>query len=411
LIQGYLKKILKDISWVISLNFVNYSSSFIIAVLITRFLGAEMLGSYTFITAVGSLMYLISDFGLTPLLVRKITEDKQKTLEEINSANAVKIIVCSFLLLILVAGIFVRIKNFDLVHLVGSLPVMPRLLQTSYEASIRAYLKQKYPTVIRSLNSFAQIAATAILLIYGTGLLTIFIMLLITEILTAFVFRIATLKVAGTHSRTVRFRFSLNEILRTTKEASTFFSMNFLSFSMPRGNIILLEYLTSTVSVGIFSAGVRFVNAIGLFTGALFNTYYPLISNIKEDPKFRYELTKKIAAYSFVFGAAISLSLYLLSGFLIDITFRIPEAASVLRITAFAVIPITVYTVLQPFFYTMYKEKFLLKLYVVAFILNFVLSIILIRLYGYTGCALITVIIEYFILLIMLVSFRQYGRK
>ena len=104
MIQGYLKKILKDISWVISLNFVNYSSSFIIAVLITRFLGAEMLGSYTFITAVGSLMYLISDFGLTPLLVRKITEDKQKTLEEINSANAVKIIVCSFLLLILVAG-------------------------------------------------------------------------------------------------------------------------------------------------------------------------------------------------------------------------------------------------------------------------------------------------------------------
>ena len=187
--------------------------------------------------------------------------------------------------------------------------------------------------------------------------------------------------------------------------------MNFLVFSMPRGNIIVLEYLSSTIAVGIFSAGIRFVNAIGLFTGALFNTYYPLISNIREDLKLRYELTKRMVTYSFLLGTVISFLLYFLSAFLVDITFKIPEAVPVLKISAFTVIPIMVYTVLQPFFYTVYKEKFLLKLFVITFVLNSILSLVLIGLYGFIGCAVVTLTIEYFILLIMLISFFRYKKE
>lgn len=323
MIRYYLKKIAKDISWVITLNFINYSSSFIIAVLISRFLGTEGLGKYTFVTAAGALVYLISDFGLTTLLVRKITEDKNKALTEIQNVNAAKAMISLLLLLLLIAGIFSRIKNFDWLLLAGCISAVPRLLQTSYEASIRAFLKQKYPTIIRSINSFIQIIAAIILLTQGKSLLTIFVMILITETLTALVFRISAVKIASPKERTVS-DFSLSKIRTLFKEGSTFFAMNFLVFSMPRGNIIVLEYLSSTIAVGIFSAGIRFVNAIGLFTGALFNTYYPLISNIREDVHLRYQLTKKMITYSFLFGAAISLSLYFLSGFLVDITFKIP---------------------------------------------------------------------------------------
>jgi O-antigen/teichoic acid export membrane protein len=411
LIQVYLKRIARDLSWVITLNFVNYSSSFIIAVLISRFLGTEGLGRYTFVTAVVALVYLISDFGLTTLLVRKITENKNQALTEIHNVNAAKVIVCISLLLLLAAGIFIRIKNFDSILLAGSLSAVPRLLQTSYEASIRAFLKQKYPTIIRSVNSFIQIIAAIVLLNQGKGLLAIFVMILITETLTVIAFRISAEKIAGTGIKSAQRKFSPTKIRALFKEASTFFAMNTLSFSMPRANIILLEYLNSTLAVGIFSAGVRFVNAIGLFTGALFNTYYPLISNIRGDQKLKYELTKKMAGYAFIAGAAISLSLYFLSEFLINITFKIPEAVSVLKITAFAVIPIMVYTVLQPFFYTVYKEKFLLKLFAIAFVFNSLSCIILIRLYGYIGCAVITVVTEYFVFIIILISFFSFKHK
>lgn len=70
-----------------------------------------------------------------------------------------------------------------------------------------------------------------------------------------------------------------------------------------------------------------------------------------------------------------------------------------------------VYTVLQPFFYTVYKEKFLLKLFIIAFALNFILSIVLIRSYGFIGCAVITTFIEYFILLIILIYFFSMKNK
>lgn len=395
MIRYYLKRILKDLSWVIVLNFVNYSSSFFIAVLITRFLGTFELGTYTFITAIGSLIYLISDFGLTTLLVRKITENKDKTYEQIRSVNAVKIILCTVLLSILAIGIGIKIKNFDTLLFIGCITVLPRLLQTSYEASIRAFLKQKYPTIIRSVNSFIQILGSIILLINGMGLISILLMLMVSEILTAIVFKVSAAKIASRNKPSAS--LSIESIRRVFKEGSTFFGLNFLVFSMPRGNIILLEYITSTVSVGIFSAGVRFINAIGLFTGALFNTYYPLISNIKEDVKLKYELTKKLVLYASLIGIAGSSFLFLLAGPLINLTFRIPEAKLILKITAFTVLPIIVYTVVQPFFYTIYKEKFLFKLFAIAFVLNFILSIILISMYGYTGCAVVTIVIEYFL--------------
>ncbi len=117
-----------------------------------------------------------------------------------------------------------------------------------------------------------------------------------------------------------RITISLKDAFRKAKESSVFFFNNVLTFTMPRISIILLEYISSTVSVGIYTAGTRFTSGAGLLSGALYNSVYPFIANLKDQKKTSYELAKELIKYSFIIGAAASIALFFLSGILINIT-------------------------------------------------------------------------------------------
>jgi O-antigen/teichoic acid export membrane protein len=157
--------------------------------------------------------------------------------------------------------------------------------------------------------------------------------------------------------------------------------------------------------VGVFSAASRFANSIGLLSGALFNSYYPVMVHSETSAENKYALTKKLSMYAFAAGLIIAVTLYLLSGFLISNTFRIPEAVPVLKILAFTVVPVLTYTILLSYLFSVHEEKFILKIYVFLWTLNIILSVILIKLNDFTGAAIAAVIIEYLLLIAVSIRF------
>jgi O-antigen/teichoic acid export membrane protein len=414
MIKAYLNKIAKDTGWVLVLNIINFSSSFVIAVLVSRMLGVEQLGIYTFITAFASVLYLISDFGLTTLIVRKIAENKTETTGFLNKTNVIKSIggflsLAIFFLLIY----FLDNKHFNLSLGAGIIVIIPRLYQTTYEASIRVFGFQKYPTIIRSLNSLLQIILSYFAISQGFGLEGIFLFILYMEMFTYIIFALTNRRILVKNGIPLKanLKDKRESLLNTAKESSVLFLNNLLNFTIPRIHIILLEYISSTASVGIFSAGVRFTSGAGLVSGALYNSVYPFIANIKEQKKTSFELAKELVKYSMILGAVISILLFLFSNLLIDLTFKIEEAKPVLKIVSFSVIPLLVYTITQTYMLSIYKEKFLLKTYLLVWIFNLVLAIFLILNYGYIGAAIVTISIEYLLMIIQLVKFYSLGKE
>ena len=414
MIRAYLNKIAKDTGWVLGLNIINFSSSFVIAVFVSRMLGVEQLGTYTFITAFASVLYLVSDFGLTTLIVRKIAENKKETAGFLNKTNIIKSVggflsLAVFFLLIY----FLDNKHFNLTLGAGIIVIIPRLYQTTYEASIRVFGFQKYPTIIRSVNSLLQIIFSFVIIRQGYGLEGIFVLIVYLEIFTYLIFAFTNRRILVKNG--IPLKANLKErresLLPTVKESSVLFLNNVLSFTIPRVHIILLEYISSTASVGIFSAGVRFTSGAGLVSGALYNSVYPFIANIKEQKKTSFELAKELVKYSILLGAVISILLFLFSNQLIDLTFKIEEAKPVLKIVSFSVIPLLVYTITQTYMLSIYKEKFLLKAYSLVWIFNLVLAIFLILNYGYIGAAAVTISIEYLLMIIQLVKFYSLGKE
>ncbi len=414
MIKAYLNRIARDTGWVLILNAVNFSSSFVIAVFVSRLLGIEELGTFTFITAFASVLYLISDFGLTTLVVRKIAEKKSEAPGFLNRTNVIKTYVGAASVVIFLSLIyFLDNRHFNIPLLAGTMVILPRLYQTTYEASMRVFGYQRYPTIIRSINSLLQILFSYIVIINGYGLAGIFILILYMEIMTYTVFLYVNNRILSGKgiSLNIKTKSTARELIKTARESSVLFLNNVLSFTIPRVHIILLEYITSSVSVGIFSAGVRFTNGVGLVSGALYNSVYPFIANLKEQKRTSYGLARELVKYSIVLGAVISLLIFFLSDIIIELTFRIEEAKTVLKIVSFSVIPLFVYTVIQTYLLTVYKERFLLKVYSVVWIFNVVLAIFLIYKYSYIGAAAATITVEYLLMITQLIKFYTLGKS
>ena len=413
MIKEYLNKIAKDTLWVLALNAVNFSSLFVIAVFISRLMGVDELGRYTFIIAISSVLYMVSDFGLTTSLVRKIGGEKKNAYSFISDANSIKTFLGAATAIISLFAIYIfNRSNFNISLAAGIVVIIPRLYQTSYEASIRVFGFQKYPTIIRSMASLLQIILSYYAIQSGYGLDGIFILILFIEIITYYVFYFTNYIILSRKNIKIKKNlFSAKSIFGKAKESSVLFFNNVLTFTMPRVNIILLEYISSTASVGIFSAGTRFTSGAGMISGALYNSVYPFIANLKEEKKTSYELARELIKYSFIIGAVISIALFFLSGILIDLTFKIEEAKPVLKIVAFSIIPLLVYTVIQTFMLSVFLEKFLLKIYTLIWLLNAAIGIFLIWKWSYTGAAIVTISMEYLLMFIQIIKFISIGKK
>lgn len=419
MVRRYVAKISKDALLVLVLNTVSYLSSFILAVLISRYLGVEIFGEYSFIFAFILILGMISDFGLSTLLVRKINENKSNARKLISSFNRIKILLSLIILTVALTAIFLFFEKFFYpAFFIGMMIILPRSLISTYESSLRSFLNQKYTVTAKSINSFLQLAASYFLLLNGSGLASIFLCILIFDALTSAILYIANEKVMQRfYNENIKpaSEFSSGsfkgEFFPVLTESSVFFCSNFLMLSIKSLNVILLGYFSTAASVGIYSAGSRFVNGVGLFSGALFNSFYPVISDIKNNIRMKIEVTKKFILYSIAFGFILTAIVFFLSGYLIELTFKTAESVLVLKILSFTMLPVLVYTVTQSFLFSVYDEKFLMKILIIAWSLNIIMSIIFVTMYDYTGCAIALTLTEVFLMTTQLYKFNTDAKK
>ncbi len=410
-------KIFKDTFIVMISNIINYAGMFILAVMITRFMGVDALGEFTYIFAVSTILSVTSELGLSQLLVRKINAERALIFSLVRNVNIFKMfvsVVC-VLLTTIIFNLFPGL-NFNLTLLIGIAVVIPKTILATYDSSIRALQKQAIPSVIKSINTFLQIIFTYFILVNTGSLLNIFIMILIMETLAMFSFnfmnRILWNRSGNIFSALIPYSFSF--IKPVIAESLPFFGSNFLALSIPRIIVIILGYLTNAASLGIFSAASRFANGVGLFSGALYNTFYPAMTNPENSVETRYALARKFTLYAFIAGLVISLAIYFLAEILIDLTFRIPEAVPVLKLLGFVVIPVLTHTILQSFLFSQKYEKSISYFYIFLWIFNLITCLILVKLYGYWGAAISAFTFEYIVMItlfILLIRHKKYGSK
>ena len=402
----------------IVVNFASLMASQIIArliqlaifVLLARSLRKEDFGVFSFGFAFSLVFVIVADFGLSLLLVREISRDKKLASKYLSNSIIAKILFS--IVTLIFAYLFLDIMNYSQeVKTVAYIMLLFSLLQSFtevYFSIYRAFEKMHYDALIKVIRMVLLIGAVFYLIQNGYGIVAASMAFLITEIIVLLIAALITY----TKFVRVSFDFDYEFTKQLIKESSIFFfSVVFTTIYLYIDQIFISKF-RDTTEVGVYSAAANIVIMLIFIPQMYVNSIFPVISrfyiNSKESLKLAYEKSFK---YMFVFGLSIAAGIYVLADKIILFLYgkEFSEAVIVLKILAgYSFLkflnPVTGYTLIA-----INKQGTRLFGQASAAVINIVLNIIWIPIYGIVGAAMATLITEIIFFLMYSGFIYKYG--
>ncbi|MBI2017938.1 oligosaccharide flippase family protein [Candidatus Daviesbacteria bacterium] len=404
-----LLTVFKQTSFQLLAKLVTSLSTFLILSIIARTYGQESLGIFTLSIAYLGLFMMVSDFGLNGHLLKQIQNinaafgrTKFKMQNEIfrkllgtRIVWAIVLVVLSFVLLpfLSFSG-----REFMILTMVGSLSIISFAIFTSsnlifqknlrYDLSalstiigtvvyfllVLAFSYQRSPLVFISFSSMAGwiiISFSSVLLVrkFVKGIVPIF-----------------------------DFKYTLDLFAKTWPIGTTLF-LNMIYF---RIDSFLLAFYRNLSEVGIYNLAYQFFQTALVLPIFIMNAYYPILIKSYAGLKSAILILLGISFLGIILTFIIS---PLLIGMLAGEGFE--GSILSLRILSLGFPGFFISALLMWILVAEGKYKLLLKFYTSTLILNLILNLIFIPQYSYVAASWVTVISEYFVLLLQIIALRK----
>lgn len=377
---------------------------------LSRYLGVNKFGEYSFIFAFVGLASVFPDFGLGTLATREIAA-KRAGKNYFNQIFTLRVLL-SVLALIVLLPIVVfypfsaPIKLGILIAYCGNIFLLvSSIIWSVFQAELK-FQKTVIAQVITAVISMVLIVLAVILRLP-------FIFFIIVTAISAIAGLIVSL-------RYLHFKIHLSLDFQVFKELiKKSFPLSvglILSTAYFKIDSLILSYYFNPGNfpfVGLYSMAYRIFEVFIVFAGFFLQTLFPHFSSNLGKKAFLSSF-KRFFIYSVLISAAVMLAMIIFSGpFVIFLGgseyVQSVGAVSILSLAAFS-------TILGGFFYTVavaaHKQVLLAKLAVIALLINVILNIIYIPTGTYIAASWITVLTQGFILIVNgLVVFRVVKSK
>lgn len=392
---GTARRITANFASLLTSQIISRILQLVIFVYIARILGKNDFGILSFGLAFALLIGVITDFGLSTLLVREITRNKKSASKYLSNALIIKIFLS--IVSISLAFLILNIMGYSQeVKVVAYIMVGFALLQTFtelYFSIFRAFEQMHYDAFIKILRMLILIVAIFYLVINRYGLLASSLAFFVTEIIVLIISSLITyIKFAK-----ISFEFDYTFSKGLLKSSSLFFlSMIFVTLYLYIDQVMISKML-GTIEVGVYSAAANVVIALIFIPQMYVNSIYPVLSRFyitsKKMLNFAYERSFK---YMFILGLPAAAGIFMLSDKIILFLYGEEYLGSAIVLSILAgysflkfLNPVTGYTLIS---INKQRSRFLSQ--GMAALINIVLNFILIPLYGIAGAAFATLLTE-----------------
>ena len=371
--------------------------AFIISIIIGRGLGAQGLGQYAFIMAFLTPLITLADFGMGSLITRDIAQSPETALPTLRTATRALIpIAGSLLILAWLLAPFLQLSPTVTVALaISALLIILDPWYGLYTALFRAFQKM-WPILIVNVGGLAlQLALTWFAIQVGIGLVGVAAALIAVNILQLMA--------------TWRFWRALNPLAQTDcpsppirevlRRAWPFALAAVLNALQLRLNILLLEHVSGDVSVGIYSAASRFVEAARLVPGAFFGALFPMLASLVAIPSAMRQTFLRAFGLLLIFSVTFAIAMTLIGGLLLRVTYdprgtSFAGATPVLTLLAWALVPSLISDLLTLYLYSLGQEHFVNVVTFVVLAAQAVIGWLLVSQWGAQGAAISVGIVE-----------------
>jgi O-antigen/teichoic acid export membrane protein len=383
-------RLVGNMASMLSSDTITRVATFVLYVLVGRHLGTQSFGQMSLALTLLFTFQVFSSAGLKWLIIREVASDHLKTDEYLINGSLL-VTVFSFLSLVglLLLNILLGYSRAtsEIILLFG-LGLLPFSLSTVCEAVFQAWERMGYIFLVNLPRNLLVIGATVWLLSSGYGLKSIGVLLLVSN----FLMLGAEWGIILRHIARPKYRPNLAAAVAMTRSSISF--MSFQSIIAISGSIIyiILSIIVSETEVGLYNAATQVITPVALIYESIVVAGFPMLCqrfNISLEALKRMsdrliELVVSIALPATVgllfLGKKVLLLVYSNREF--------ARSGAILRIMAVSLIMSALAAVLARVLLASLREKMLLRIIIIRFVISMVSGFILIKAFGLLGAAI-----------------------
>lgn len=372
---------------------VSSTATFLITTLLVSNLGYEAMGSFTKITAVVSILYVVLDAGMNPVFL-KTYEQTKENLSKFITLRLILSLAVSILLAIaaiLLPHSLFTFSDFERIGLlIFSLTLIPYGIQLSITSHFQAGFSQQKTILPNTISTLTLLALSFSGITSGNLYLILFAYPVSSIVLTLFLFFKLNLPLT-THQKEL-LSFFRKMLLLSLPFAIVFF----INVLYSKIDILALSILKSTAEVGIYGYSYRIFELFLTIPLFISTSMYPLIAKSKSNT----EWLKIAQKYTILLFFLSLLSFVLLLVFTALLPLLNPAVSE-------SMIPLRILGISLPFFFTTSimqwilikegKKTFLIFTYLTSLVIVLFLNLLFIPKFTYNASAAATVIGEGFV--------------
>jgi len=387
-------------------RFVIAGSAFLVSLLIARIFGARGFGEYAKSTTFIAFFYLFADFGMNAYILREITHNPAREKEIVGNLFGLRLIVG--IILTLLAFLVTFILPYDAVRNEGFTPVAKQAIQVLtilvlYQAFLNTtniifqkHLKYEQSTLANIVGSIVTLIAVIVFLYFKSPLPIVLFGYSIGSLFAGIILFIFVKKLF-IHFTPLFSWLEFKKIILNSLPLGLTLVFNLVYF---RADVFILTLFRTTTEVGTYGLAYKFFEFPLTLPAFFANSLYPIFLARVNDKKLFKETVVKAGLFLLGSSIIVLLGFYLCAPLLVFVRKDFYPSIEVLRILSLSTPVFFLSSLSMWIMITFGKNKQLLIIYFLGMIANVILNLIFIPFYGTYAAAMITLISEFFILLV-----------
>jgi O-antigen/teichoic acid export membrane protein len=401
-------KYISNLNWSFLERVIHIVNVLIVGVLLARYLGPERLGVLTYVQSYIAIFGFLVGLGLDNVAIREIVKYPKKSGEIVGTSLGLMLITFFFVILLvnITSNEFENTEEINLLIAILSLGMISHVFAI-FVCYARAKVNIKSISVAVILSEIVLLIVKIILIEVKAPLLYFVIIDTLNILILSICF---TIFYRQSNDPYKSLSFSIPFARKILKDSwPLMLSSGVIIFYMRVDQIMIKEMLTFS-ELGSYAVSVRISESWYFLPMIITITLFPMIITAKELGEDEYKL-RMAQLFSVTIWIAILMSLIILifSENIISILFgeEFGMASEVLKIQAFAGIFVAMGYVNGKWMVAENYTKLSLLRHIYGLIINFVLNLILIPLYGINGAAISTLVAVLFSSNLLLLFFKS----
>ncbi|MFP4481682.1 MAG: flippase [Thermovirgaceae bacterium] len=383
-----------NIGWLLSERGFRLIVSFLVSILLARYLGPPRLGILNYALSLKTFFGAFVYMGLSGLLVREIVRSPQEEPVLMGTTFVLKMLGAFLGFLILATFAFVTDPaagtEFMVVFIIG-LSLFPGAFEC-IEFWFEAYVRSKYSAIAKNIGFTLSSGLKILLVFFNCGLVTIAVVSALEFFLSG-----ALLALFYSHKggKIKAWTFHLEKALYLLSQSWIIILSGFLSMVYLKVDQVMLRFMAGTKGVGIYSVAAQISEVWYFIAISIAASVFPrLIKLRKEDPALYHKNLQQVFDVLFVISLTVAVIFQILAGRLVPLVYgeAYRETAVILQIHIWAGIFMFQRALLSRWFFIEHALRFSLYSHGLGALSNILLNLALIPVLEGRGAAVATII-------------------